>query len=456
MLLRAVNDGSKYTDTVGAKVPSLTGTVTWSADTPFTAIGPFTQFTNVYGNNIIDFSGGNYNGNLLNVVAGWIVSDASGVRGTATKDAYLAAPGVIRIEVDFDNTGTNTWTFTQPEFGGSLYFEGSSYLDYGGSVDWAMDVTAPTYMITPLYNSVNEGTSLTVNVTGINVPDGTYYWTVSNSGDFGTASGSFLMTSNGGTFSVTPTADVTTEGAETFTVSVRTGSTSGTVVATSRAITINDTSIAPVPPFSLAFNMSEYLVTPASADWNLGTTWTIEFWMKANAASDTAAGGIWGLLNQTGWNAVNSINVALSDNKLVFLSGSNANDDVRFTEPASGSWTHVAITNDAGTQKVYYNGVEQTLVGGIFGSANYANSTDDLYIGRLSNQYVGYGGQFNGKLTMVRISNAVKYATAFTATTTYGVEADTKLFLSSDTPLVDSMSHTITNNGVTISTDFPT
>ena len=202
--------------------------------------------------------------------------------------------------------------------------------------------------------------------------------------------------------------------------------------------------------------MSEYLVTPASADWNLGTTWTIEFWMKANAASDTAAGGIWGLLNQTGWNAVNSINVALSDNKLVFLSGSNANDDVRFTEPASGSWTHVAITNDAGTQKVYYNGVEQTLVGGIFGSANYANSTDDLYIGRLSNQYVGYGGQFNGKLTMVRISNAVKYATAFTATTTYGVEADTKLFLSSDTPLVDSMSHTITNNGVTISTDFPT
>ena len=241
MLLRAVNDGSKYTDTVGAKVPSLTGTVTWSADTPFTAIGPFTQFTNVYGNNIIDFSGGNYNGNLLNVVAGWIVSDASGVRGTATKDAYLAAPGVIRIEVDFDNTGTNTWTFTQPEFGGSLYFEGSSYLDYGGSVDWAMDVTAPTYMITPLYNSVNEGTSLTVNVTGINVPDGTYYWTVSNSGDFGTASGSFLMTSNGGTFSVTPTADVTTEGAETFTVSVRTGSTSGTVVATSRAITINDT-----------------------------------------------------------------------------------------------------------------------------------------------------------------------------------------------------------------------
>jgi hypothetical protein len=68
---------------------------------------------------------------------------------------------------------------------------------------------------------------------------------VTNAGDFGGASGSFSITTNQGQFPVTPTADSTTEGAETFTVSIRTGSTSGTVVATSSAITINDTSTTP-------------------------------------------------------------------------------------------------------------------------------------------------------------------------------------------------------------------
>jgi hypothetical protein len=94
--------------------------------------------------------------------------------------------------------------------------------------------------------SVNEGSALTFNVTGSNITNGTYYFTVNtNAGDFGTSSGSFTITSNAGSFSVTPTSDNTTEGAETFTVSVRTVSTSGTVVATSSSITINDTSTAP-------------------------------------------------------------------------------------------------------------------------------------------------------------------------------------------------------------------
>jgi hypothetical protein len=147
MLLPAQDDGSKYTDTVGAKVASLTGTVAWSADTPFTPTGPFTQFTNTwssnFGNYTIDFSGGNYNGNLLNAAIGWTVSDASGFRGTVTADAFLVTPSVIRIGVDFDPAGANTWTFTQPALGGSLYFDGGSYLNYGASVDWAMDVSPP-------------------------------------------------------------------------------------------------------------------------------------------------------------------------------------------------------------------------------------------------------------------------------------------------------------------------
>ena len=110
-------------------------------------------------------------------------------------------------------------------------------------------------IITPAADNVNEGSSLTFNVTTVGATDQTLYYTVTNAGDFGTSSGSFSLTSNAGSFSVTPTADTTTEGAETFTASIRTESTSGPIIATSSAVTINDTSVsAPTYPLTTAFN----------------------------------------------------------------------------------------------------------------------------------------------------------------------------------------------------------
>jgi hypothetical protein len=109
------------------------------------------------------------------------------------------------------------------------------------------NLSAPTFAVAAAggATSVNEGSSLTFNVTGTDIVDGTYYFTTSIATDFSATSGSFTITSNSGSFSVGPLADLTTEGAETFTVSVRTASISGTIVATSATITINDTSTAP-------------------------------------------------------------------------------------------------------------------------------------------------------------------------------------------------------------------
>jgi len=98
-----------------------------------------------------------------------------------------------------------------------------------------------TYTFTPQTVSANEGSEFTFEIGGTNIVNGTYYWTVTNSGDFGTTSGSFTITNNYGVISVTPTADATTEGSETFTVSIRSSSITGTVLATSSSITINDT-----------------------------------------------------------------------------------------------------------------------------------------------------------------------------------------------------------------------
>jgi hypothetical protein len=104
-----------------------------------------------------------------------------------------------------------------------------------------------TYTLTPAASSVDEGSSLTFTVGGTNIVDGTYYWTVTNSEEFGTSSGSFTINSNSGSFSVTPTADLLTEGAETFTASIRSGSTSGTILQTSSAVAINDISTSILP-----------------------------------------------------------------------------------------------------------------------------------------------------------------------------------------------------------------
>jgi hypothetical protein len=211
---------------------------------------------------------------------------------------------------------------------------------------------------------------------------------------------------------------------------------------------------------SLEFNQpqGDFLSTPASNDWNLGTTGTIEFWIKANNASGAninIPGGQWGLINQGGWYYGmpnnNSILIGLAGSKLSIAQSST--DDVQYTEPTAGVWTHVAVVYNSGTQKVYYNGVEQTKTSGNYLGNGWTNTTSDLYIGRLAPNYASH---FDGKMALVRISSTAKYTEAFTATTTYGVEGDTRLFLGKVNPTVDGKAHAITNNGVTLSSDFPT
>ena len=102
-----------------------------------------------------------------------------------------------------------------------------------------------TYSITGP-SSIDEGYTATFTVTTTNVPDSTtLYYTLTNSSDFSTSSGSFVINSNSGSFTVTPTADAITEGAETFQIQIRTESVSGTIVSQTGNITINDTSIDP-------------------------------------------------------------------------------------------------------------------------------------------------------------------------------------------------------------------
>lgn len=99
--------------------------------------------------------------------------------------------------------------------------------------------------------AIEGGTPVTVTV--INLRPGTYYWTIDlMNPTYGTAvedlvatSGSFTVSSfpTGGTFTVSAAIDYFVDSADQFRVQVRTGSTSGTVILTSEAIAILDSTV---------------------------------------------------------------------------------------------------------------------------------------------------------------------------------------------------------------------
>lgn len=110
----------------------------------------------------------------------------------------------------------------------------------------------PTYEVsaseTSIWESASSGATTTVfTTTTTNVANGTtLYWTVTGTNvtaaDFtqNTTSGSFTINNNTGSVTLTARADGTNDDKESFTFEVRTGSTSGTVVATSGTISLRD------------------------------------------------------------------------------------------------------------------------------------------------------------------------------------------------------------------------
>jgi hypothetical protein len=105
----------------------------------------------------------------------------------------------------------------------------------------------PTYSFQTYSSTINEGGSGAYYIATTLVGTGTtLYWTINHittsDADFSSVSGSFTVNNNIGSFLVLPVADSSTEGSQTFTINIRTGSTSGSIVATSVTVTIEDTS----------------------------------------------------------------------------------------------------------------------------------------------------------------------------------------------------------------------
>ena len=143
-------------------------------------------------------------------------------------------------------------------------------------VDTSQTLNA-NYSITPSLTTVNEGQTVVFTVNTTNVQSGTVlYWDLeSTSGTFnaddvveGSVSGTVTVNSNTASFSRTIKNDSLTEGLESFRARLRTLSSTGTIVTVSPFINVTDTSLTPVPT---------YTITPSSSSGNLRPITTSDF-----------------------------------------------------------------------------------------------------------------------------------------------------------------------------------
>jgi len=225
----------------------------------------------------------------------------------------------------------------------------SDTADSAGSNVSVPSLPAISCSVTPNTASVDEGSSDTFNVTSNVINGTTLYWTINNvttsSADFTATSGSFVMSSGTSSFSVFATADSTTEGTETFTVSVRTESTSGTVIGTSSSVSINDISVGAAPTVSGA-------PTIGTATSTGQTTATVTFTAPASnggaaITSYTAIstpGSITGTISQSGSGTINMTGLTAGTSYTFKVKATNSVGDSAYSADSNQITTTAAYT----------------------------------------------------------------------------------------------------------------
>tara|TARA_B110000285_G_scaffold127260_1_gene143388 strand:+ start:4089 stop:6116 length:2028 start_codon:yes stop_codon:yes gene_type:complete len=207
--------------------------------------------------------------------------------------------GVLKV-----GTAGTDGAYTQitiPDDAPALYYYCINHSGMGGTI---IPPGVSTFVVTPVANTVNEGSTLTINVTTQNVDDNSnLYWSLTNAADFSVTSGSFTITGNSGSFTVNPDADVLTEGAQTFVVQIRTESVSGTIVGTSSAITINDTSQAPPASYTTsasANNIDEGSPLTVTVTTSNVADATTLYWTATNSTDFGTSSGSFTITSNTG------------------------------------------------------------------------------------------------------------------------------------------------------------
>ena len=190
--------------------------------------------------------------------------DYAGVAKLPTNGEFIGTYGDLTVS-DWSGGFTNS-SFNHTQQSGSTpnILGGNNGLPLGSPVtasysEPTMSPTEDIYVagvissITESATSFNEGQQLQVDITTVDSGDGTVlYWKVIsitgtvNASDFSAFSGSVTVSSNAAQINITMANDSATEGTEQFVIKIYSESQYTNVLGTTRTITINDTSTAPV------------------------------------------------------------------------------------------------------------------------------------------------------------------------------------------------------------------
>ena len=193
------------------------------------------------------------NGTLIDYTLGGLgisVGDFANSQGMGGQFTMNAGTGSVTITLANDafSDGTETLTLTVPAFGLS-----SSIGINDTSVEPLPPPAVASYSISGP-SSINEGSNGTYNVSITDAPDGTYYYSVVPTGVMTSSTGNLTVSGGNGTFTLTAANDAVVGDNETISVSLRQGSSSGTILANTSTSIIDTT----VPPTSYNFYAMEY------------------------------------------------------------------------------------------------------------------------------------------------------------------------------------------------------
>jgi len=201
-------------------------------------------------------------------------------------------------------------------------------------------------------------------------------------------------------------------------------------VITTAGNTAYDTTTKKIGNASIDFDGSgDYVTAPESSDFELGSQFTIEWWMNPTDAVDER-GGIIEYLTEGAdtpyWRVYLSAPSA-STTSISWRDTDNLFELETAWDYSWGTWYHVAFVQDATTFKLYIDGVEQASTSAITVPTFPASGNDKLVIGA---DLVGGHDYYTGYLDQIRISNVARYTTAFTPVEEpFVVDSNTKLLI---------------------------
>lgn len=214
------------------------------------------QEVRIHGVNYSGTSGFNIEGTTLNVQNGQnnyrstyaTANEITNEENSFAAGSYLSGStrtDYFNIDSDLTTEGVEdlyVWWYTSQTVGGSTkyYFLGWDKIQINDTS------TNPNISVATSTTSINEGDSVTFTITDTNSSQsGTFYYTLESqtggitTDDFSTAtSGSISMTNGSATLVMTTAVNDAGEGTENFRVVIRTGSTSGTIIAGSSYVSI--------------------------------------------------------------------------------------------------------------------------------------------------------------------------------------------------------------------------